>query len=165
MRNQDSLIGLFNGWTMDWKWKPMEPTAPRIGLKDMAAVWQWQNRAISKFVKSVVWNSSSKFEFLYVLLRSFWKFPFFWRLLLVYRRSERWWDTNREILLEVLLVSFSGLVNILLGWWEKTHIFFWKFHPQTLGKKDSQFDLRIFFVGGLVQPPTGINSLHARSLA
>ena len=46
----------------------------------------------------------------------------------------------------------------------KTHIFFKNFTPKPWGKRIPNLT-SIFFVGGLVQPPTGINSLHARSLA
>ena len=34
-----------------------------------------------------------------------------------------------------------------------TQIFFRNFHPENWGRLDSQFDLRIFFSDGLVQPP------------
>ena len=102
---------------MDWRWKPMEPMAPRIGLKGFRGrVAVAENRAISKFVKSVSCVS---------LIIKIW---------VPHRRSERWWDTNREILLEVLLVSFSGSVNILLGWWEKL-TYFLKISPPNLGEK------------------------------
>lgn len=87
-----------------------------LALKDSAAVGSGRKSSYFERVKVKLCVSSSK-------------------IWVPHRRSERWWDTNREILLEVLLVSFSGLVNILLGWWEKTHISFGIFTPKPWGKR------------------------------